>query len=51
MSCALTCFEPPVSSFGFGLDDALRAGVSRACAGPAETPPRIDKLGVRASQS
>jgi hypothetical protein len=51
MSCALTCFEPAVSSFRFGLDDALRAGMSGACAGPAEMPPRIDKLGARASQS
>jgi hypothetical protein len=50
MGSAATCFGPPVRSFLFGLDGALRAGAYRVCADPAEMLASIDEFGVRFSQ-
>ena len=51
MSSAATYVAPPVPSFLFDLDGALRAGAYRVYADPAEMLARIDEFGVRASQS
>jgi len=51
MGSAATCFEPPVPSFLFDLDDTLPAGAYRVYADPAEMLARIDEFGVSASRS
>jgi hypothetical protein len=50
MGSAATCFGPPVPSFLSSLDGALRAGVYRICAGPAEMLAGIGEFGVRAGR-
>lgn len=50
MGSAATCVGPPVPSFLFGLDGALRGGAYRVYAGPAEMLARTGEFGVRAGQ-